>query len=91
TVGRAVRLVTPRAFRFSGAASGIGTYDGASDTNITLTLADSGVAAGTYTKVAVNLKGLVTSGSNPTTLSGYGITDAYSKDDANSSFVKQGG
>ncbi|MDF5777770.1 phage tail protein, partial [Pseudomonas syringae] len=90
-VGRAVRLVTPRAFRFSGAASGIGTYDGASDTNITLTLADSGVAAGTYTKVAVNLKGLVTIGSNPTTLSGYGITDAYSKDDANSSFVKQGG
>ncbi len=91
TVGRAVRLVTPRAFRFSGAASGIGTYDGASDTNITLTLADSGVAAGTYTKVAVNLKGLVTSGSNPTTLAGYGITDAYSKDDANGSFVKQGG
>ncbi|RMP30167.1 Tail fiber protein H [Pseudomonas syringae pv. antirrhini] len=91
TVGRAVRLVTPRAFRFNGAASGIGTYDGASDTNITLTLADSGVAAGTYTKVAVNLKGLVTSGSNPTTLAGYGITDAYSKDDANKSFVKQGG
>lgn len=90
-VGRAVRLVTPRAIRFNGAASGIGTYDGASDTNITLTLADSGVAAGTYTRVAVNLKGLVTSGGNPTTLAGYGITDAYSKDDANSSFVKQGG
>ncbi|MEE3912973.1 phage tail protein [Pseudomonas viridiflava] len=90
-VGRAVRLVTPRAFRFNGAASGIGTYDGASDTEITLTLADTGVAAGTYTKVAVNVKGLVTSGGNPTTLAGYGITDAYSKVDANNSFVKQGG
>ncbi|PYD06188.1 phage tail protein [Pseudomonas syringae pv. maculicola] len=91
TVGRAVRLVTPRAFRFNGAASGIGTYDGASDTDITLTLADSGVAAGTYTRVAVNVKGLITSGGNPTTLAGYGITDAYSKDDASRSFVKQGG
>ncbi|MEE4097405.1 phage tail protein [Pseudomonas viridiflava] len=90
-VGRAVRLHTPRAFRFNGAASGIGTYDGATDTDITLTLADSGVAAGTYTRVAVNVKGLITSGGNPTTLAGYGITDAYSKDDANSSFVKQGG
>ncbi|KIQ33804.1 phage tail protein [Pseudomonas viridiflava] len=90
-VGRAVRLHTPRAFRFNGAANGIGTYDGASDTDITLTLADSGVAAGTYTRVAVNVKGLITSGGNPTTLAGYGITDAYSKDDANRSFVKQGG
>ena len=90
-VGRAARLATARAIRFNGAASGIGTYDGAGDTDITLTLADSGVAAGTYTRVAVNVKGLVTSGGNPTTLAGYGITDAYSKDDANSSFVKQGG
>ncbi|KPY23566.1 Tail fiber protein H, partial [Pseudomonas syringae pv. papulans] len=90
-VGKAARLSTARALKFKGAATGSGTYDGASDTEIALTLADSGVAAGTYTKVNVNLKGLVTSGSNPTTLSGYGITDAYSKDDANSSFVKQGG
>ncbi len=90
-VGRAVRLVTPRAFRFNGAASGVGFYDGATDTDITLTLADSGVAAGTYTRVAVNVKGLITSGGNPTTLAGYGITDAYSKVDANNSFVKQGG
>lgn len=37
---------------------------------------DSGVTAGTYTKVAVNAQGHVTSGSNPTTLAGYGITDS---------------
>lgn len=32
--------------------------------------------AGTYTKVTTDAQGRVTSGSNPTTLSGYGITDA---------------
>ncbi len=90
-VGRAARLAYARTIRFRGAATGSGTYDGSGDTDIVLTLADSGVAAGTYTRVAVNVKGLVTSGGNPTTLAGYGITDAYSKDDANNSFVKQGG
>ncbi|WP_122558315.1 phage tail protein [Pseudomonas viridiflava] len=90
-IGRAARLAYARTIRFRGAATGSGTYDGSGDTDVMLTLADSGVAAGTYTRVAVNVKGLVTSGGNPTTLAGYGITDAYSKDDANSSFVKQGG
>ncbi|RMR68355.1 phage tail protein [Pseudomonas savastanoi] len=90
-VGKAARLSTARTLKFKGAATGSGTYDGASDTEIALTLADSGVAAGAYTKVNVNVKGLVTGGSNPTTLAGYGITDSYSKDDANRSFVKQGG
>jgi hypothetical protein len=32
--------------------------------------------AGTYTKVTINARGVVQSGSNPTTLAGYGITDA---------------
>lgn len=41
--------------------------------------ANSGVTAGTYKSVTVNAKGHVTGGSNPTTLSGYGITDAYTK------------
>ena len=36
---------------------------------------DSGVAAGTYTKVTVDVQGHVTNGENPTTLSEYGITD----------------
>lgn len=42
-------------------------------------LPNSGVTAGTYRSVTVNAKGIVTAGSNPTTLSGYGITDAYTK------------
>lgn len=43
-------------------------------------LANSGVTAGTYKSVTVNSKGIVTNGSNPTTLAGYGITNAYTKD-----------
>jgi hypothetical protein len=78
----------------SGDASGTGT------TAITLTLANSGVTAGTYNNSAtqtqsftVDAKGRVTSTgalttitpawssitSKPTTISGYGITDAYTK------------
>ena len=32
--------------------------------------------SGTYTQVTINSQGIVTSGTNPTTLAGYGITDA---------------
>jgi phage-related tail fiber protein len=39
----------------------------------------SGVTASSYTKVTVDVNGHVTAGGNPTTLSGYGITDAASK------------
>lgn len=39
----------------------------------------SGVTAGTYTSVTLNAQGHVTAGSNPTTLGGYGITDAAAK------------
>ena len=59
-----------QAISISGDASGSGT------TSISLTLANTGVVAGTYKSISVNTKGLVTGGSNPTTLAGYGITDA---------------
>nr|WP_302549691.1 hypothetical protein [Enterocloster clostridioformis] len=39
----------------------------------------SGVSAGTYRSVTVNAQGHVTAGMNPTTLAGYGITDAAAK------------
>ena len=44
--------------------------------NRTLSLATTGVNAGTYTKVTVDTYGRVTVGDNPTTLAGYRITDA---------------
>ncbi len=42
----------------------------------TYTHPSSGVTAGTYKSVTVDAQGHVTGGSNPTTLAGYGITDA---------------
>lgn len=42
----------------------------------TISHANSGVTAGTYKSVTVNTTGHITAGSNPTTISGYGITDA---------------
>jgi len=43
-------------------------------------LALSGVSAGTYKSVTVDTYGRVTGGTNPTTLSGFGITDAQPLD-----------
>ena len=40
---------------------------------------NSGVTAGTYKSVTVDAQGHVTAGTNPTTLAGYGITDAAAK------------
>ena len=42
----------------------------------TISHATSGVTVGTYRSVTVNDTGHVTAGTNPTTISGYGITDA---------------
>jgi hypothetical protein len=40
-------------------------------------LATSGVTAGTYKSVTADSYGRITAGTNPTTLSGFGITDTY--------------
>lgn len=93
----AKKLESARTFSVSGAASGSGSFDGTANTNIALTLANSGIAAGSYAKITVNAKGLAVgstaldpadipgldwskiSGGKPTTVAGYGITDAYTK------------
>lgn len=43
-------------------------------------LATTGVSAGTYRSLTVDVYGRVTGGTNPTTLAGYGITDAQPLD-----------
>ena len=94
SAAKAVRLATARTISINGAGTGSASFDGSANAAIALTLADSGAVAGTYTKVTVNAKGLVTVGAaqvaadipaldwskiatgKPTTLTGYGITDA---------------
>ena len=57
-------------------ANGISvTVEPANDA-ISVELPKSGVTAGAYTKLTVNDRGIVTKGENPTTVDGYGITDA---------------
>lgn len=86
--------------------AGTGLSGGGSLTSdVTLSLGTSGVVAGTYTKIMVDVYGRVTSGTSlsatdipsldwskittgkPTTLAGYGITDAYSKTEADGKYV----
>ena len=70
----ATYLTGNQSISITGDASGSGT------TAITLTLATTGVTGGTYRSVTVDTKGRVTAGTNPTTLTGYGITDAQPLD-----------
>lgn len=53
-------------------------------------LANSGVTANTYKSVVVNAKGIVTGGTNPTTVGGYGITDTYTKTEVQTILPKVG-
>jgi len=72
----AAKLSTPRNIALSTDATGSVNFDGSANVTIPVTLANSGITAGTYRSITFNAKGLATAGTNPTTLSGYGITDA---------------
>lgn len=67
-------LIANQTITVSGDATGSG------GTSIALTLANTGIVAGTYKITTVDAKGRVTAGSNPTTLAGFGITDAQPLD-----------
>lgn len=77
---------------FSGTSSGTNTGDqtitltgdvtGTGTGSFAATLSATGVSAGTYRSVTVDAKGRVTAGTNPTTLAGYGITDAVGSGDS---------
>ena len=61
TAEEAAKLSVARAFSISGDATAPAVeFDGTAAVDLVLTLAESGVSAGTYTKVTVNSKGLVT-------------------------------
>lgn len=77
TDNTAIHFTEAERTKLSGIASSANNY----------THPNSGVTAGTYKSVTVNAQGHVTSGSNPTTLAGYGITDADAKGAASSALV----
>lgn len=55
------RLSTARTIGLTGDATGSTTFDGSENKTITVVLKNSGVTAGTYTKLTVNAQGIVTS------------------------------
>lgn len=77
-VESAEKLSTARNIKISGDATGSAAFDGSADATIALTLATSGVTAGTYNNITVNAKGLVTSASNKV----YAIEDITGLSDA---------
>ena len=56
----AQKLKTARAISLAGDVTGVTTFDGSADATITAILVNTGATAGTYTKVTVNEKGLIT-------------------------------
>ena len=60
--GKATKLATARKISLTGDATGNTTFDGTADKSIAVTLANTGVTAGTYSAVAVDAKGRVTAG-----------------------------
>jgi hypothetical protein len=78
TTGSAGLLATARNIAMTGDGTWSVTFNGSADVSGALTLADV-VTAGTYRSVTINAKGLVIAGTNPTTVSGYGITDFYAQ------------
>ena len=73
----ATTLATARTIAMTGDVTWTSAaFNGSANVTGTATLANSGVTAGTYRSVTVDAKGRVTAGTNPTTLAGYGITDA---------------
>ena len=75
-VGQLPSASVARLISITGDASWSVSFDGSNDVTSPLVLSNSGVTSGTYKSVTVDSKGRVTSGTNPTTVAGYGITDA---------------
>lgn len=64
TTGSAAKLTTARSISITGDGSWTTSFDGSANATGVFTLANSGVTAGTYTKVTVDAKGRVTGGAS---------------------------
>ena len=70
SASNAAYLTGNQSITLSGDITGVGANA------ITTALSLTGVTAGTYRSVTVDAKGRISAGSNPTTIAGYGLTDA---------------
>lgn len=61
-------------------------FNGTAGVELNVTLANSGVTAGSYTRVTVDAKGRVVMGTNPNTVDEFGIVDAATIDYVNQKF-----
>ena len=75
----ASKLTTSRSITIMGDISWSVNFDGSTNVTADATLSSTGVSAGTYKSVTVGADGRITNGTNPNTISGFGITDAYTK------------
>ena len=62
------------------------SFNGSANVTLNAALTDTGVVAGSYTRVTVDAKGRVTLGSNPNTVSAMGLIDAATIDFVNQRF-----
>lgn len=60
------KLATAQSITLTGDVTGTASFDGSAEASIAATLKNSGVTAGTYTKVTVDAKGIVTAATNVT-------------------------
>ena len=73
------KLEFARKIKITGDAEYEVLFDGSSDVSNDLVLKDTGIIPGIYKSITVDSKGRITQGTNPTTLSDYGIIDAAEK------------
>lgn len=72
----ATAWATGRTIALTGDITGTsGSFNGSANLSFATTLASTGIAAGTYRSVTVDVKGRVTAGTTPTTFAGYSISD----------------
>lgn len=64
SIDTATKLTTARLISINGDGTGSASFDGSANTSISLVLANTGVTAGTYTKVTVDSKGRITGTTN---------------------------
>lgn len=62
----ATKLASAQNITLTGDVTGTASFDGSAEASIAATLKNSGVTAGTYTKVTVDAKGIVTAATNAT-------------------------